>query len=154
MPFLKALAEESPGELTVHCHILWEELFPNFRHEEINLCIFRGANKSKRQIIFGNPQKWINQAHILYSNFLMVKTLFFLIVLLFHGQWHRTLSEDGAHPNFPLEQGEPDPEAMNNVVWLQKLCYKNQVVSITVTQHCGKLHLYTYIYRIFHNSLT
>ena len=58
---LKALPEESPGELTVHCHILWEELFPNFKHEETNLRIFPGANKSKRQIIFGNL-KQINQS--------------------------------------------------------------------------------------------
>jgi len=35
--------------------------------------------------------------------------------------------------NFPLGRGEPDPEAKNNVVRLQKLCYKNQIVSITVT---------------------
>jgi hypothetical protein len=50
MPLLKALAKKSPEEFTVHCHKLSEELFPNFRHEETNLCIFSGANKSKRQI--------------------------------------------------------------------------------------------------------
>jgi hypothetical protein len=112
MPFLKALAEESPGELTVHCHILWEELFPNFRHEETNLRIFPGAIKSKRQIIFGNL-KQINQSSTHF------------VLRLSHGKDTGHYLKQVHAQNFPLEWEEPDPEAMNNVVWLKIMLQKS-----------------------------
>ena len=47
------------------------------------------------------------------------------------------------------------PSDVYNLCLISEVCYKNRVVSITVTWHCVQLHLYTYkCNHVFHYSLT